>query len=176
MTASAGPVVLSEAEVSALLELDGVIDSQRQAFTALGEGSGLVAEKAVLNSPDGATVLSYLGRVSTAHGVVNKVVSVQPDNPARGLPAITATLVVLHPLTGEVLAVLAGGELTAVRTAAASAVAVDALTQPTAGDLPSSVQGCRGAGTCARWPGCATCAGSGCGAPTGSAARTPRGS
>ncbi|MBB4677892.1 ornithine cyclodeaminase family protein [Crossiella cryophila] len=144
MTLSAGPVVLNEAEVSALLDLDGVIDSQRQAFTALGDGSGLVAEKAVLDSPDGSTVLSYLGRVSTAHGVVNKVVSVQPDNPARGLPAITATLVVLHPLTGEVLAVLAGGGLTAVRTAAASAVAIDALTQPTAGDLAilgSGVQG-----------------------------------
>ncbi|MGO1052689.1 ornithine cyclodeaminase family protein [Crossiella sp. CA198] len=144
MTLSAGPVVLNEAEVSALLDLDGVIDSQRQAFTALGEGRGLVAEKAVLDSPDGSTVLSYLGRVSTAHGVVNKVVSVQPGNPARGLPAVTATLVVLHPLTGEVLAVLAGGGLTAVRTAAASAVAVDALTQPTAGDLAilgSGVQG-----------------------------------
>lgn len=144
MSVNGSPVVLSEAEVSALLELDGVIGSQQLAFTALGEGSGLVADKTVLDSPDGSTVLSYLGRVSPAHGVVNKVVSVHPDNPARGLPAITATLVVLDPQTGAVRAVLAGGQLTAVRTAAASAVAVRALARPEADSLAvlgSGVQG-----------------------------------
>ncbi|MBP2472642.1 ornithine cyclodeaminase [Crossiella equi] len=144
MSTSTGPVVLSESEVSALLDLDEVITSQRQAFTALGEGTGLVAEKAVLECPDGTSTLSYLGRVNPSHGVVNKVVSILPDNPARGLPAITATLVVLNPDTGEVDAVLAGGGLTAVRTAAATAVAVDALTDAGAGEvamLGSGVQG-----------------------------------
>ena len=52
-----------------------------------------------------------------------KLVSVFPDNHTRGLPAIFGSYLLSSGKTGELLAVLDGGELTARRTAAASAVA-----------------------------------------------------
>lgn len=52
-----------------------------------------------------------------------KLVSVFPDNHRRGLPAIFGSYLLSSGKTGELLAVLDGGELTARRTAAASAVA-----------------------------------------------------
>ena len=52
-----------------------------------------------------------------------KLVSVFPDNHTRGLPAIFGSYLLSSGKTGELLAVMDGGELTARRTAAASAVA-----------------------------------------------------
>lgn len=52
-----------------------------------------------------------------------KLVSVFPDNHTRGLPAIFGSYLLSSGKTGEMLAVIDGGELTARRTAAASAVA-----------------------------------------------------
>lgn len=52
-----------------------------------------------------------------------KLVSVFPGNGARGLPAIYGSYLLSSGRTGELLAILDGGELTARRTAAASALA-----------------------------------------------------
>ncbi|MBB4066912.1 ornithine cyclodeaminase family protein [Gellertiella hungarica] len=52
-----------------------------------------------------------------------KLVSVFPDNHTRGLPAIFGSYLLSSGQTGQMLAVMDGGELTARRTAAASAVA-----------------------------------------------------
>lgn len=52
-----------------------------------------------------------------------KMVSVVPGNSGRGLPAISGTYILSSAKTGELLAILDGAELTARRTAAASALA-----------------------------------------------------
>lgn len=57
------------------------------------------------------------------HYIGVKLVSVFPDNHTRGLPAIFGSYLLSSGKTGEMLAVIDGGELTARRTAAASAVA-----------------------------------------------------
>jgi ornithine cyclodeaminase len=52
-----------------------------------------------------------------------KMVCVVPGNSGRGLPAISGTYILSSAKTGELLAILDGAELTARRTAAASALA-----------------------------------------------------
>lgn len=52
-----------------------------------------------------------------------KIVNVAPDNAARGLPAVHASYTLFDATTGIPLASLDGGEITARRTAAASALA-----------------------------------------------------
>jgi ornithine cyclodeaminase len=86
-------------------------------------------------------------RVPVAHGelllmpaewggyVGMKVVSVAPGNPARGLPRIQGTYLLLDGETLATLAVLDGAELTTLRTAAVSALAVDLLAEPSASRL-----------------------------------------
>jgi ornithine cyclodeaminase/alanine dehydrogenase-like protein (mu-crystallin family) len=56
-----------------------------------------------------------------------KIVSVFRDNPARGLPTVTSLYVLSDYATGEPLALMDGGYLTGIRTAAGSAVATRAL-------------------------------------------------
>jgi ornithine cyclodeaminase len=131
-----GPIMLSDAEVAGLLDLDTAIASQREAFEALGSGTALLAEKAAVPNPeDGSVTLCYLSRLSPAHGSVCKLVDVHPGNADLGLPTVTATVLVLDAGTGQLAAMLAAGELTVLRTAAASAVAADALANPDAGEL-----------------------------------------
>ncbi|WP_236792981.1 ornithine cyclodeaminase family protein [Amycolatopsis sp. GM8] len=64
-----------------------------------------------------------------------KVATVAPGNPARGLPRIQGQYLLLDAETLAVLNVLDAVELTLVRTAAVSAVAVDALAEPDAARL-----------------------------------------
>ncbi len=61
-----------------------------------------------------------------------KLVSVYPDNHKVSLPAIHGSYLLTSGRTGEMLAVIDGGELTARRTAAASALAARYLAAPEA--------------------------------------------
>jgi ornithine cyclodeaminase len=58
-----------------------------------------------------------------------KVANVYPDNPSRGLPAIHGSYLLMNGTTGEPLALLDGGELTARRTVCASALAARYLSR-----------------------------------------------
>lgn len=64
-----------------------------------------------------------------------KVANVFPGNSARGLPAVNGTYLLMDGRTGEMRAVLDGGELTARRTAAASALAARYLARADAATL-----------------------------------------
>jgi len=64
-----------------------------------------------------------------------KTVNVFPDNAALGRPAVSGVYLLFSGETGESLAVLEGGELTARRTAAASALAARYLARPDASRL-----------------------------------------
>lgn len=122
------PAFYRDADIAAAFGMDAAIASQRVAFEALADGRARLAEKVALPNPGGSDVaLSYLSRLSPEHGAVSKLVAVHPDNAQRGLPAISGTVLVLDPTTGETVAVLEGTALTELRTAAGSAVAADAL-------------------------------------------------
>lgn len=77
-----------------------------------------------------ATALFMPAHLGGGGGLGLKVVTVYPGNPTRGLPLIHALVVVLDAETGEPVAALEGGWLTALRTGAASGVATDLLARP----------------------------------------------
>jgi len=64
-----------------------------------------------------------------------KVASVSPSNPTLGLPRIQGLYVLLDSQTLSVVTVLDAAELTALRTAAVSALAVDCLASPSVESL-----------------------------------------
>ena len=74
----------------------------------------------------------YLGEPA-ALGV--KVITVFPANHARGLDSHQGAVLLFDVEDGSLTAVIDGGAVTAVRTAAVSAVATDLLARPDAGDL-----------------------------------------
>src|SRR5205085_8831345 len=64
-----------------------------------------------------------------------KIVSVFRGNPSRGLPTVTSTYVLADYQSGAPLAIMDGSFLTAIRTAAGSAVATRALARADASSL-----------------------------------------
>jgi ornithine cyclodeaminase len=128
-------------EVTALLGTDEAIASQRRAsqrraFTALARGTADLPPKIMHASRfDDSVMFCHASRLSADPGAVAKFGSVNPGNPERGMPSVSAVVVVLDPVTGHLVAVLDGTAVTTVRTAAASAVALDALALPGADEL-----------------------------------------
>lgn len=131
-----GPLFLSRERVTALLDTDAAIASQRAAFTALGDGTAELPGKIMHPSRfDDSVVFAYLARLSADTGAVAKIGSVNPANAAAGLPTVHAVVTVLDPVTGQVVAVMDGTAVTTLRTAAASAVAFDVLARPDSDEL-----------------------------------------
>ncbi|MDB5470023.1 MAG: Ornithine cyclodeaminase [Caulobacter sp.] len=61
-----------------------------------------------------------------------KLISIVPENFAKGRPSHQGVVVLFDPDDGAPVCILDAGEITAIRTAAASAVATDALARPDA--------------------------------------------
>ncbi|MEU6252604.1 ornithine cyclodeaminase family protein [Streptomyces sp. NPDC047043] len=119
---------LSRGQVETLFDPDTAIESQRAAFAALGQGSAELPDKILYSSRfDDSIVFCYASRLSADTGAVSKFGSVNPGNAARGLPNVHALITALDPETGRPVAVLDGTAVTTLRTAAGSALAVDAL-------------------------------------------------
>ena len=88
---------------------------------------------AVPGERDGTLLLMPAWRTGGTLGV--KVVNIVPGNDARGLPAVSAVYLLFSAATGQPLALLDGAELTARRTAAASALAAGFLARADAARL-----------------------------------------
>ena len=135
---------LTAADIHRLLDLDTAARSQRAAFIALWRGSVDLPAKIMHASRfDDSVMFGYLARMSGDTGAIAKIGSVNPRNASRGLPSIAALVIVFDPTTGAPVALLDGTALTTLRTAAGSAVAVDALAVADAdrlGVLGSGVQ------------------------------------
>ncbi len=116
------PIWLDEADVRAVLSMPDLIDAMEIALAAFSAGSVKQPVRTVIEAPGGffASMPAYLGS-GPAMGA--KLVTVFHDNPSRGLPTHLATIVLLDPATGNLLAILDGRFITEARTAAVSAVA-----------------------------------------------------
>lgn len=87
----------------------------------------------VPGEPDGTLLLMPAWLPGKYIGV--KMATVVPGNGARGLQAVMANYCLSSAMTGEMLAMIDGGELTARRTAATSALAADYLARKDASHL-----------------------------------------
>jgi alanine dehydrogenase len=115
---------LSESDVRALLDVDRLIDELAPAFIAVSEGRASVPPRIAALAPDGL-LAAMPGHVE---GVLEtKLVSVFPGNHAFGLPSHQALIVLFDAANGTPLAVMDGTAITAIRTAAAAALATRAL-------------------------------------------------
>ena len=124
------PRYLGPAEVAAALPWGPLIDALSEAFTAGDVQAPARHHHTLQPEQDASPVLLVMPAWSRRHGVGTKLVTVFPDNARVGLPSIHGIYVLSDPGTGQPLAVLDGGELTARRTAAASALASRALSRP----------------------------------------------
>ncbi|MDM4768143.1 ornithine cyclodeaminase family protein [Pelomonas sp. SE-A7] len=134
--------LITEAQVASVLTLPTATEALRRAFTQFGQGQGavLARHRAAAEAADGAPLLvSAMGALLPQLGVLGTKVYSTRSGQFQFLINLFSTT------TGEPLATLEANELTRLRTAASTAVAVDALARPDA-----KVLAIYGAGTQAR--------------------------
>lgn len=123
--------ILSAADVRAAVDMPAAIDAMREAFGALSSGRATVPIRLGLETDHGVS-LFMPARLQSPDRVAVKVVSVNPGNASRGLPAIHAVVLVVDPETGRPTALMDGTWLTALRTGAVGGLAADLLARPDA--------------------------------------------
>lgn len=128
------PVFVSAGEVARLLPLADCIPLMREAMTALSTGRTAQSLRQIVDLGGGDAFGSMPGAM--LDGVFGaKLVSVFPGNAALGRMSHQGVVVLFDRDTGEPTAIVEAGELTATRTAAASAAATDALARADASKL-----------------------------------------
>jgi ornithine cyclodeaminase/alanine dehydrogenase-like protein (mu-crystallin family) len=120
--------LLTRTDVQQSISMREAVDVVKSAFRELFIGRADIPLRTVLSLPkhDGVT-LFMPGYLSDSESLAVKVVSVHNRNPERNLPLINAVVVVIDPATGQAVAAIEGGYLTALRTGAGSGAATDLL-------------------------------------------------
>jgi len=130
-------LVLGHDTVTALLTVEDCIPIMRETLTALARGEGHLPLRSVVRPPglDGFLALmpGYVGGEDPVLGM--KFLGIFPGNPAIGKDAHQGLVLLLSPKTGEPMAVVDASAVTAVRTAAVSAVATEVLARVDATEL-----------------------------------------
>ena len=122
--------------VRRLLPHGECIALMRRAFIAEAEGRTLQPVRQSMALPNGKGLLSMMpGYISDPDWMGMKVLSVFPGNFGTELGAHQGPILLFDPDDGRLRAMIDGREVTAIRTAAASAVATDALANPDAASL-----------------------------------------
>jgi ornithine cyclodeaminase len=122
------PLLLNEADVRRVLTMGELIGLMRDALVAFSRGDVEQPVRTVLRmgkEPPPAFLGLMPAYVGQLPALGAKLVTVFPRNAQRGLPSHLATILLLHPETGELLAIIDGRFITEARTAAVSAVSVE---------------------------------------------------
>lgn len=120
--------ILTAEDVNSALPMKEAIRAMKAAFGQFSSGKATVPLRSRLQTDKGVTLLmpAYL---QETRSLAVKIVSVYGENPERGLPTVSAIVVVMDPETGIPLAFMDGSSLTAIRTGAAGGLAADLLSR-----------------------------------------------
>ncbi|HEY7698603.1 MAG TPA: ornithine cyclodeaminase family protein [Vicinamibacteria bacterium] len=124
-------MLISRGRVAELLPLDSAIEAVERAFRLLGEGRAAPPSTLGVHVPEGGFHVKAGAAALDRSWFAAKINANFPRNPDRfGLPTIQGLVVLFDSENGRPLALLDSAELTALRTAAATAVAAKHLAWP----------------------------------------------
>jgi ornithine cyclodeaminase len=130
-------LILNEREVEELLDPAGCLEAMREALSSVAHGEVHLPLRPIVRPPNEASLLGLMpvhrGGGRPMYGL--KTVAVVPDNPARGLDPHQGTVTLFDGVTGQTVAVMNASPITAIRTAAASALATQLLAREDAREL-----------------------------------------
>jgi ornithine cyclodeaminase/alanine dehydrogenase-like protein (mu-crystallin family) len=135
-SAPKGLLIVSGADVRRALPMSDCIEAVDRAMRALSNGGADVPLRTVMRLPGGRNFFGVMpGYLEDPRGLGAKMITVYPDNAKRGLPSHLGLVVLFDAEIGFPMAVMDAAEVTAIRTAAASAVATRALARKDASHL-----------------------------------------
>ena len=137
-------LILNRNEVASVLQMDHCMLAVEAAFSELSNGTADMPMRSNIKPPGGLSL--YMPAYLKGMGALAcKVVTVYKENPIRhDLPTTIGKVLLQDPATGDVICIMDGGYLTAMRTGAASGVATKYLARNgqsmTAGIFGAGVQ------------------------------------
>ena len=124
--------LIDAAEVRENLTYEVAIPVVRAAMIALSKGETRQLLRSIMHFEDGRMFGVMPGAMGDTAVFGVKVLSVFPKNFEAGRPSHQGVVLMFDPVSGELACVAEAHTITAIRTAAASAVATDALARPDA--------------------------------------------
>jgi alanine dehydrogenase len=129
-------ILLSEHDIRALLTMEDLINVMHSALAEFSSGHAKQPLRTVMEVGEQHAFVGVMPAFMPKSGALGtKLVTVFGSNAALGLPSHLATILLLDPSTGELLAVMDGRYITEARTAAVSAVSARLLARRDAGLL-----------------------------------------
>ena len=128
-------LLLRAADVIAACPMSAAVDAVAEGFVALSAGRADVPHRASVALAGQARLLVMPAAAAGLPYYVINGVTVAPENIRSGLPLVVAAVCLGDARTGELLALIDGTALTALRTGAAGGAAARALARPDAGCL-----------------------------------------
>jgi ornithine cyclodeaminase/alanine dehydrogenase-like protein (mu-crystallin family) len=130
-------VVLTAAEVAALLPMPVCIDAMAEVLASLSRGDAHQPLRLVFRPPAAAGLMAFMpayrGGSQPIFGL--KAIGIFPGNAARQMDTHQGAVALFDGETGELRALMNGAAITAIRTAAVSALATRLIAREDAGDL-----------------------------------------
>jgi len=123
-------LIINQSEVAELLPMGECIGVMTRALVALARGEAILPLRQTLRLPDESLLClmpSYLKDIQAAGA---KVISVFPGNREHGLDSHQGAVLLFETKQGSLVAVVDATAITAIRTAAVSAVATQLLARP----------------------------------------------
>ncbi|HSP33277.1 MAG TPA: ornithine cyclodeaminase family protein, partial [Thermoanaerobaculia bacterium] len=127
-------LVVSEHEVERLLTMRDCIGVMERALAAVSKGEVHQPLRSIVRAPDAKGMLGLMPSYGLSYYGL-KEVCVFPGNPSRGLDTHLGAVLLHSGETGELLAMVNASAITAIRTAAVSAVATRLLAREDARTL-----------------------------------------
>lgn len=124
--------IIGHEDVRRHLDFKTCIGLVRTAMVALSRGETQQVPRQIIRLQMGRAFGIMPGSMGEAALFGAKLVSVFPDNFAKGRPSHQGVITLFDPVSGEPNCIVHAGEVTRIRTAAASAAATDALARPDA--------------------------------------------
>jgi len=120
-------LILNRENVISVLDMKDCMDVVEKAFEELAKGTAVLPLRTPITPPDGLSLYmpAYLKEMKA---LACKVVTVYKNNPKKfNMPVVIGKVLLQDPETGDVVCIMDGGYLTAVRTGAVSGVATKYL-------------------------------------------------
>ncbi|MFW3146379.1 MAG: ornithine cyclodeaminase family protein [Thermoplasmatota archaeon] len=128
-------LILTMEDVISVLQMNDCIDVLEKAFTELANGTAVLPLRIGIKPPGGLSLYmpAYLQEMNA---LACKVVTVYKDNPSKhNMPTTIGKVLLQDSTTGDVVCIMDGGYLTAMRTGAVSGLATKFLAREGEGQV-----------------------------------------
>ncbi|RKX26646.1 MAG: ornithine cyclodeaminase family protein [Candidatus Zixiibacteriota bacterium] len=129
------PLLLNRKDVMQVLDMKDCMEVVEKAFAEMANGTAVLPLRINITPPSGLSLYmpAYLKELGA---LACKIVTIYKDNPKKhNMPVIVGKVLLQDPATGDVICIMDGGYLTAIRTGAASGVATKYLARKDSGQV-----------------------------------------